>query len=248
MTKLSNDIVSTKKEIEPSNLKERPSLKNKAVDKGNMNESETRFKEWLNHQVYNFYFLDQTTSTQSEQFKSSASRPDFLIKLAENKHIYVDVKEKRLYTETETFTFYKETQERLATLEDRFNIPVWIAISTRPDAFRIWHFISLNKITEKGELHKDKDGQEFFTINLKKCFTFGWKDTLNKKVSKVDEVKEIQSEFTSDLLRKLEVPEAELRKLKRQRREDKKKIQKEIEEIKKNYLVKPSVVLKIVGY
>ncbi len=143
--------------MDSSSLKESPSSKNKAVNRGNMNESETRFKEWLDHQVYNFYFLDQTTPTQSEQFKTIASRPDFHIKLAENKHIYVDVKEKQLYTETETFTFYKDTQERLATFEEKFNIPVWIAISTRPDAFRIWHFISLNKITEKGKLHKDKD-------------------------------------------------------------------------------------------
>ena len=238
------DSDSAKKKIDFTKLKESPLLKNKAVDKGKMNESEARFKEWLDHQVYNFYFLDQTTPTQSEQFKTIASRPDFLIKLADNKHIYVDVKEKQLYTETETFTFYKETQERLATFEERFNIPVWIAMSTRPEAFRVWHFISLNKITKKGELHKDKDGIEFFTIDLKKCFTFGWKDTLNKIVSKVDKVKKIQSKFTNDLMKKLEEHDTELKKIKRQRREDKKKLQNEIDEIKANYLVKPSVKLK----
>ena len=156
----------------------------------------------------------------------------------------MDVKEKRLYPETETFTFYKDTHERLATFEERFNIPVWIAITTKPDAFRIWHLISLNKITEKGELHKDKDGVEFFTIDLKKCFTFGWKDTLNKIVSKVDEVKEIQSKFTAGLMRKLDEHDRELKNLKRQRREDKKKLEMEIDKIKANYLVKPSVKLK----
>ena len=50
-----SDLASAKKEMEASKLKESPSPKKKAVDKGNMNESETRFKEWLDHQMYNFY-------------------------------------------------------------------------------------------------------------------------------------------------------------------------------------------------
>ncbi len=45
-------------------------------------------------------------------------------------------------------------------------------------------------------------------------------------------------------MKKLDEHETELRKLKDQRREDKEKLQKEIDEIKANYLVKPSVALK----
>lgn len=249
-SKESKEIESIKAEIEKKQpvkievISENPTEEEKPIEKGKMNDSEAKFKEWLDHQGYNFYFLDQTTSTQSEQFKTIASRPDFAIKLADDKLIYVDVKEKHLYTETETFTFYKETHERLSTFEEKFSIPVWIAISTKQDAFRIWHFISINKIKEKGVLSKDKDDQLYYIIDLKKCYTFGWKDALDKILSKVDELKEIPSDFTKDLMLKLDENDNELKKLKRERRKDKKELQREIDEIKENYLVKPSVKLK----
>ncbi len=99
-------------------------VSSKNLEKGKMNESEARFKEWLDHQVYNFYYLDQTSPTQPEQFKNIVTRPDFFIKLTENKHIYVDVKEKQLYTDTESFTLYKETIERLLAFEEELNAPV----------------------------------------------------------------------------------------------------------------------------
>ncbi len=99
-------------------------------------------------------------------------------------------------------------------------------------------------VIEKGELHTDKNGNEFLTVGVKKCFTFGWKDTLNKIVSKVNEIKEIQSKVTARLMKKLEEHDRDLRDLKRKRREDKKKLEIEIDKIKADYLVKPSVKLK----
>ena len=209
-----------------------------------MNESEEAFKDWLDNNGYLYFFIDQTSPTQAEQFKTVASRPDFLIKLDENKYIYVDVKQKRLYTETETFTFYKHTQERLSAFEAEFGGPVWIAISTKEDAYRIWHLISLEDIIDSGNLLEDSNGEPFYTIDLKRCYTFGWQDALDKLMDKVEELSETQTKLSEEMRARMEESDTEIKKLKRERRKDKRKFEKEIKKIKSDYMVKPGVKLK----
>jgi len=214
------------------------------VPSSKMNESEEAFKDWLDNNGYLYFFIDQTPPTQAEQFKTVASRPDFLIKLDDSKYIYVDVKQKRLYTETETFTFYKHTQERLSAFEAEFGGPIWIAISTKEDAYRIWHLISLEEIKKTSELLEDSNGESFYTIDLKRCYTFGWQDALDKLMDKVEEISAQQSKLSEEMRAKLEESDTEIKKLKRERRKDKRKFEKEIKKIKSDYMVKPGVKLK----
>ena len=120
-----------------------------------MNESEGIFKEWLDTQGYPFVFIDQTPITQSEGFKNKTSRPDFFIKLDNGSYIIaVDIKQRTLHTKFNTFPINKKTQDRLASFELDFNIPVWVAFTTEANAMKVWHWIGIKEIINLGKLLK----------------------------------------------------------------------------------------------
>jgi hypothetical protein len=149
-----------------------------------MNESEGEFKEWLDDKGYPFVFIDQTNITQPEEFKNKISRPDFFITLYNGKVIAVDIKQRTLHTKFKTFPINKKTQDRLASFELDFNIPVWVAFTTEANAMKVWHWIGIKEIIDLGKLLKIPN-REFWAINIEKCDTIGWKDDLEKISSRL---------------------------------------------------------------
>ncbi len=211
-----------------------------------MNESEGMFKEWLDTQGYPFVFIDQSNITQSEKFINKTARPDFFIKLDNNKIIAVDIKQRTLNTKYNTFNVNKKTQDRLASFELDFNIPVWIAFTTEANAMKVWHWIGINEINNLGKLLKVQN-REFWAINIEKCDILGWKDDLEKISSKLPlktEFDDSQKAFISEILNMLAINDTELKKLIRERRKEQKRLEKRIGKVERDYMVKPSVFIK----
>ena len=211
-----------------------------------MNESEGIFKEWLDDKGYPFVFIDQTNITQPEEFKNKISRPDFFITLYNGKVVAVDIKKRTLNTKFKSFPINKEIQERLASFESVFKIPVWVAITTEADALKVWHWIAISEITSLGELVRAPN-KEFWAINIEKCDTVGWKDDLEKISNKLPlqtKIREPQDAFLSEILKLLTKNDTEMKKLIRERRKEQKRLEKRIGKVERDYMVKPSVMFK----
>ena len=211
-----------------------------------MNESEGMFKEWLDTQGYPFVFIDQTNITQSEGFINKASRPDFFITLDNGNIIAVDIKQRTLHTKFKTFKLNKKTQDRLASFESDFNIPVWVVFTTEANVMKVWHWIGINEINNIGKLLKVKNS-EFWAIVIEKCDTIGWKDDLEKVTSRLPlqtESHASQEAFFSEILKKMAKNDTELKKLIRERRKEQKRLEKRIGKVERDYMVKPSVFFK----
>ena len=211
-----------------------------------MNESEEKFKEWLDTKGYPFVFIDQTNITQSEGFINKASRPDFFITLDNDNIIAIDIKQRTLNTKFNTFPINKEIQDKLASFELAFKIPVWVVFTTEANAMKLWHWIGINEIIDIGKLLKVKNS-EFWAVSIEKCDTIGWKDDLEKITSRFPlqtESHASQEAFLSEILKMMASNDTELKKLTRERRKEQKRLEKRIGKVERDYMVKPSVFFK----
>ncbi len=144
------------------------------------NQSEQKFKEYMDEKECYFYFIDQSQETYAHQFNNDVKRPDCCIMLGLIGTIDVEIKKRSLNSGYQTFTIDEEEIRKLIEWEKIFKRFVWFAISNENFGFKTWFWINLQTVIKKSEkkLNK-KDNKEFRAIKIEDCITIGWNDPLN---------------------------------------------------------------------
>lgn len=144
--------------------------------------AEMKFQEWLEHKRYPYVNIEQSRETFSKLFRGKVKRPDFLVLIDSVGLLAVEVKDKELYEEYETFAVDEKGEiQRLLIFERSFRIPVWFAFSNVGVGYRTWYWISLSEVLEKIPTNvSKKSGEEFRGVPIKECITIGWDDGLWK--------------------------------------------------------------------
>lgn len=144
------------------------------------NNSELRFKEWLENKGYAYLYIDQSIDCFSSLFKGITKRPDFLVVINSIGIIAVDVKERKISDKYESFVIDEEEIQKLLSFERVFRIPLWLAFSVEAVQFRTWYWVSLSEVVEKVSLNtRTKDDKPFRPIPMKMCKTIGWESGLS---------------------------------------------------------------------
>ena len=147
------------------------------------NLAETRFKEWLEYKQYPYIYIAQDPQAFSTFFKNfNVKRPDFLILVPGLSIIAVDVKDRNLYSQHESFIIDEERDlNKLLAFERIFRIPVWLAISNQEVAYRTWYWISITEVFEKiPSKVSSHDNRNFRPIPITMCKALSWEDTFSK--------------------------------------------------------------------
>lgn len=111
-----------------------------------MNDSEKKFKEWLDKRNYSYLYIDQGIQSFAEFFRNLTKRPDFLVVVNSVGMLAVDVKERDpqpdyIIDETEEIEKYLE-------FERRVRLSVWFVFGSSKDKYNAWHWIPLSKVLE----------------------------------------------------------------------------------------------------
>jgi hypothetical protein len=102
--------------------------------------------------------------------------------------IFVDVEDKPVYEEFETFALDSEETAKYSSLQRNFNIQVWYAISNKNSSYNTWYWVPVSKVLEIGKLKKAKSaksGMEFFPIPITEFIQISSSDSLGRLFSKM---------------------------------------------------------------
>jgi len=163
-------------------------------DKEKGNETEIRFKEWLDKNKIPYLYLQQDTQTLSLAFKKyfSGKRPDFLILIPNLGFIFVDTKYKKLNLEYKTYPIDTEETKKYSSIQRKFNLNIWYVLSNEDSDYKTWLWIPISKVFESGTLIHTSNisGEEFYAIPPEEFIQIGFNDSLDRLFSKsfLDEI------------------------------------------------------------
>lgn len=146
------------------------------------NETEEKFKEWLDHHGYHWIYADQSVSSFAKVFRDmNIKRPDFFIrtKLGE---IAVDVKSRRLYKKWNSVQLDSADDiEKYQNYEIAFRQPVWFAFHLEGSDYSEFYWVSLRDVlTKTTERTSSNSGEVFRPIPLSICTKINWVDSISK--------------------------------------------------------------------
>jgi len=151
-------------------------------------EAEARFKEWLEKHNIPYLYLQQDTQTLSAAFKKyfSGKRPDFLILIPNLGFIFVDVKYKKLHSDYKTYPLDSEETKNYSSLQRKFNLNIWYAISNEDSDFKTWLWIPVSKVFESGRpiFTSSKSKMEFYAVQPQEFIQIAIDDSLDRLLSK----------------------------------------------------------------
>lgn len=151
-------------------------------------EAEVRFKEWLERHNIPYLYLQQDTQTLSIAFKKyfSGKRPDFLILIPNLGFIFVDVKYKKLHSDFKTYPLDSEETKNYSSLQRKFNLNIWYALSNEDSDFRTWLWIPVSKVFESGipTFTSSKSRMEFYAVPPQEFIQIAIDDSLDRLLSK----------------------------------------------------------------
>jgi len=139
--------------------------------------SEIKFKEWMDHKKIIGLFFDQSIVTFPSTFFQKAKRPDFLI-IPTN--IFIDVKDRKMWQLNESFTVDELDFQKLKELESLSKINVFLAFSNEYSAYRTWYFFPIKMVSRMALKKRGTDNTEFRIIPITECITLGWNDDITK--------------------------------------------------------------------
>ncbi len=124
--------------------------------------AELKFIEFLNKNNKAFFYIDNNKNTMCNALRQSkAKRPDLILILDRIFKVFVDVKNYSI-NKNNKFGINKKDIDNFINLEERYSIPVFLAISNGKLQFNTWYFVSVNKIFKDKDLIK----HEFCYIDL----------------------------------------------------------------------------------
>lgn len=160
--------------------------KEEKVRKGN--EAEYHFKKWLDKHKIPYLYIQQDTETFSSAFKSlfSAKRPDFMILVPNFGFMFVDVKYRKINPEYKSYPLDSKETKVYSSLQRRFNLQIWYAISNEELGYNTWLWIPVAKVLESGITEKisSKSRMDFLPIPSKDFIQIADSDSLDRLLSK----------------------------------------------------------------
>ncbi len=151
--------------------------------------AEKKFKEWLDKNNIPYLYIQQDQETFSSAFKGyfGGKRPDFMILLPNLGFILVDVKYKKISETYKTFPLDSDETKKYSSLQRRFNLPIWYALSNEGVDYETWFWIPVSKVLEEGRNPKFRSGKsnmDFFAIPLSQFIQIAMDDSLDRLFSK----------------------------------------------------------------
>lgn len=149
-------------------------------------EAEENFKHWLDHHNIPYLSFQQGIETFSPALKNefSGKRPDFMVLIPYAGPIIIDVKYKKM-SETNTYPIdYGET-EKYSSMQNKFNLPIWFALSNELLDYKTWLWIPAPKVMELGIEKKEssKSREHFFPVPEDAFKKLTYEDSLGKLFS-----------------------------------------------------------------
>ncbi|MBI2448709.1 hypothetical protein HYV49_00250 [Candidatus Pacearchaeota archaeon] len=152
-------------------------------------EAESKFREWLDKHNIPYIYLQQDTQTISPAFKRyfSGKRPDFLILIPHFGFIFVDIKYKNLNQTYKTYPMDGEETKRYSSIQRRFNLNIWYAISNEELDYKTWFWIPISKIFESGlkKYTSSVSREEFYAVPIQEFVQIAMDDSLDRLLSKI---------------------------------------------------------------
>lgn len=136
------------------------------------NNSEEKFREWLDSKKYSYLYIDQNGDTFPEFFRGISKRPDFLVVINRIGIIAVDVKDKypsfdQRGVKCFTLDENKEVEKYLA-FERLTRLAVWFVFYSAHDGYNTLYWVPLSKVLEC-KIEKSNDGSFFRIIRPNDC-------------------------------------------------------------------------------
>jgi len=153
------------------------------------NETELKFKEWLDKHNIFYLYIQQDTKTFPIAFKKyfGAKRPDFILMLPSLGFIFIDVKHKKLNEKYKTFPIDSLETKKYSSLQRKFNASIWYVLSNEDYDYKTWFWIPVSKVLEEGKIPKfvsSRSKQDFFAIPVKEFIQISINDSLDRLFSK----------------------------------------------------------------
>mgnify|MGYP001604511018 FL=1 len=152
-------------------------------------EAEIKFKQWLDKHNIPYLYIQQDTETFSSALKKyfGQKRPDFMILLPNLGFFFVDVKYRNINKNYKTFPLDSLEATKYSSLQRKFNLPIWYALSNEDFAYKTWFWIPVAKVLEEGRNPKFKSGKsstDFFAIPVPEFIQIAIDDSLDRLFSK----------------------------------------------------------------
>lgn len=136
------------------------------IEKGR--EAEKKFREWLDKHDLPYLYIRQEGDNFSSALKETLSgkRPDYMVLIPNFGFIFVDVKYRKISKNYNSYPMDSEEAKKYSSLQRKFNMHIWYAISNEESGFKTWLWIPLSKVLESGVSSKvsSKSGEDFFPI------------------------------------------------------------------------------------
>ena len=151
-------------------------------------EAEKRFKEWLDKNNIPYLYLKQDLESISPALKNmfSGKRPDFLILINNLGFIFVDVKYKKINNEYKTYPLDSTETKKYSSLQRKFNLNIWFAISNGDFDYKTWLWIPVSKVLESGtpKHTSNLSKMDFYAVNPNEFIQIADNDSLDRLLSK----------------------------------------------------------------
>lgn len=161
-------------------------LSKENVKKGE--EVENKFKEWLDKHNIPYFYIKQDMETFSSALRNSFSgkRPDFMILIPNFGFIFVDVKSRRLHQEYKTYPLDSFETKKYSSLQRRFNLHIWYALSNQDYDYKTWLWIPVSKVLESGmpKFVSSKSKEDFYAVPPEEFIQIADNDSLDRLFSK----------------------------------------------------------------
>ena len=151
-------------------------------------EAEMRFKDWLDNHEIPYLYIQQDTNTFSTAFKNSfrGKRPDFMVLIPNLGFIFVDVKNRKMNEKYKTYPLDADETKKYSSLQRKFNLHIWYAISNEAYDFKTWFWIPVSQVLEEGIPRRvsSKSKTDFYAVNPTKFVQISIDDSLDRLFSK----------------------------------------------------------------
>ena len=151
--------------------------------------TELRFKEWLDKHNIPYFYIKQDIETFSAALKNSfyGKRPDFMILIPNFGFIFVDVKYKKLNYDFKTYPLDAYETKKYSSVQRRFNLHIWYVLSNEEFDYKTWLWIPVSKVLESGvpKYISSKSKEDFFAVPPEDFIQLADNDSLDRLFSKI---------------------------------------------------------------
>ncbi len=159
------------------------------IKSNNGEKAEIEFRKWLDKNNIPYLYIQQDTKVFSAAFWKdySGKRPDFLILIPSFGFIFVDVKDRKINTEYQTYPIDSVESTVYSSMQRKFNMHTWYVVSNNELGYKTWLWIPVSKVLESGVKLKvsSKSHESFFPIPLDQFIQIAEDDSLERLFSKL---------------------------------------------------------------